>query len=270
MRFVRWIVFMLLVIGVVACRKSTMTKNIPVIGHAITGLYNPQRIYKDNTKEAFEYAVLFEGLGGVEIDVQLSADGGLWLYHDADLASQTNTIGRISELTNDKLETVEYTTIKGEKLAKLSDLSLDIASPQFRLYIDLKDYNHRSMDSVSTVKIIEALNTFKSNHPNFSNLFLIVPDLAFMEQFEQAGFKDIFTDISGVSDGLQKKAAYPTLAGVFVRNRAIDKAEVKQLHDEELKIVIFDMRTIFSIRRAFAKNPDEIMVEEFRTALKEM
>lgn len=270
MRFVRWIIFMLLVFGVVGCKKSTMTKDTPIIGHAITGLYNPQRIYKDNTKEAFEYAVLFEGLGGVEIDVQLSADGSLWLYHDADLASQTNTNGRIAELTNDQLETVRYTTIQGEKLTRLSDLSLDTAPPQFRLYIDLKDYNHRSMDSTSTIDIIEALHAFKSNHPNFSNIFLIVPDLSFMDQFEQAGFEYIFTDISGVSDGLQKKANYPTLAGVFVRNGAVDKAEVKQLRDEELKIVIFDMRTLFSIRRALAKNADEIMVEEFRTALKEM
>jgi hypothetical protein len=270
MHFVRLIFLIIIAQGLFGCSKSTASKKTPVIGHAITGLYNPQRIYKDNTKEAFDYALLFETLGGVEIDVQLSQDGSLWLYHDTDLSFQTNTSGSVYELTDEQLGKVVYSTLQGEKLIKINDLSVKAVEPHFRLYIDLKDYNYRSMDSSLTAKIIDELHAFKTANPHFSNSYIILPDLAFLQQFEQAGFENLYTDISGLVDGLAKKNDYPSLTGAFVRNGNIDKSAVKTLQDNELKIVIFDMRTIFSIRRALAKNPDEIMVEEFRTALKEL
>jgi glycerophosphoryl diester phosphodiesterase len=253
----------------IGCVKPEPNIDLPVIGHAITGLYNPQRIYKDNTQEAFQYAMLFADLGGIEIDVQLSKEGTLWLYHDQDLSSQTNFYGTIKEYDDLTLSEVNYKSFHREKLTRLEDLIIPEKNHDLHLYIDLKDFNYRSIDSLLLDDLVNSLNTFMTNNPYFTNLSLILLDLSYLEYFTNHGFTSFYTDINDLNDGKQKKNIFPLLEGVFVRNANISKTDVKQLQEDQLKVIIFDMRTIFSIRKAKEKKPNEIMVEEFRTALKE-
>lgn len=261
--------FFIFILCLGSCGKNHNYPDLPIIGHAITGLYNPERMYKDNTKEALSYALLFDGLGGVEIDVQLSKDGNLWLYHDNNLSSQTKHTGSIAEHSDDFLQSVNYKSIKKEKLTALQELDLDAANPNFELYIDLKDYNYQPMDSLKTANILESLKLFKTNS-NFSAIRIILPDLHYINQFINEGFSEIYLDINNLSDGINKKSQYPDLKGVFIRNSNISETDIHDLKEKQLKVVIFDMRSIFSIRKAIAKKPYAIMVEEFRTALKEI
>lgn len=53
-------------------------------------------LYPENTMHAFKEAVA-TGADGIELDVQLSADGELMIYHDNDISGNTDLMGKINE-----------------------------------------------------------------------------------------------------------------------------------------------------------------------------
>lgn len=66
----------------------------------------------ENSKISFELAGKY-GLWGVETDCHETTDGKFYLYHDADLSSQTNGVGKVSEKSSDELASIVYTKAKG-------------------------------------------------------------------------------------------------------------------------------------------------------------
>lgn len=55
-------------------------------------------LYPENTMRSFREAVA-TGADGIELDVQLSSDGELVIYHDYDISANTDHKGKISEYT---------------------------------------------------------------------------------------------------------------------------------------------------------------------------
>ena len=76
----------LLVLLIFSCQKKQDNANTKIIGHGATGLKMQSSFYHDNSLESIHKALETEGCDGIEIDVQLSASGTLWLFHDAELA----------------------------------------------------------------------------------------------------------------------------------------------------------------------------------------
>ncbi len=80
-------------------------------------IYNPEHEYLENTIESM--AISFEyGADIVELDVQLTKDGQLAVFHDDDLSMRTNGTGYLSDYTMDELRKLDigygYTADGGE------------------------------------------------------------------------------------------------------------------------------------------------------------
>lgn len=88
----------------------------------------------ENSLAAVEEAV--EAGYAVEVDFQLTVDGGLVLIHDATLDRTTTASGRVADRTLDELREV---TLKGsdETLSSITDL-LALVSGRAPLFIELK------------------------------------------------------------------------------------------------------------------------------------
>ncbi len=69
-----------------------------IIGHRGASAYAPE-----NTLAAFGLAVDL-GADGIELDVQLTADGRLVIIHDLDVARTTDGQGKVSDLTAPELQ----------------------------------------------------------------------------------------------------------------------------------------------------------------------
>ena len=95
-----------------------------LLGHAGMGLSIENSFYHDNSLESIELALSINGCDGLEVDVQMSLDNSLWLYHDPNLETQTNLNGCISCKTDKELENGRYKTLHKEKLIKLMKLIL--------------------------------------------------------------------------------------------------------------------------------------------------
>lgn len=73
----------------------------------------------ENTLPAFAHA-LERGAGGVELDVQLSRDGEVIVFHDADLVRLAGRHERVDHLTWAELEQVQL--LHGNRIPRLADV----------------------------------------------------------------------------------------------------------------------------------------------------
>ena len=89
-------------------------------------------LYPENTMHAFKEAVA-TGADGIELDVQLSSDGQLVIYHDYNIGRNTDRIGHIDEYTAAELGHVQVHAGK---------LDLTDTIPTLRQYFEfIKDKN---------------------------------------------------------------------------------------------------------------------------------
>ena len=63
-------------------------------------------LYPENTMHAFKEAVV-TGADGIELDVQLSSDGELVIYHDYNIGRNTDMKGHVCEYTAEELSHIE-------------------------------------------------------------------------------------------------------------------------------------------------------------------
>ncbi len=98
----------------------------------------------ENTLSAVEAAIKAKA-DRVEIDVQLSLDGTVYLMHDTTLTRTTGINNRLSNLNDDEIEQLDAGSwfsekFEGEKVPRLSDV-LDVCQGKISLKIELKPQN---------------------------------------------------------------------------------------------------------------------------------
>ncbi|MBN2794127.1 MAG: glycerophosphodiester phosphodiesterase [Clostridia bacterium] len=95
--------------------------------------------YQENTIEAFKKAIELEA-DGIELDVHLTKDQVLVVYHDFDMFSLTGEHKIISEYTLEALKTIKFK--RGESIPTLDEvimlLNMSDLKPSFVLNVELK------------------------------------------------------------------------------------------------------------------------------------
>lgn len=107
--------------------------NRPIAHRALHDVTNGR---PENSRAAIRAAI--EADYGIEIDLQLSADGQAIVFHDYDLGRLTNARGAIRQRTADELTQIPLTGGDGETIPTLSDV-LDLVTGRAPLLIELKD-----------------------------------------------------------------------------------------------------------------------------------
>lgn len=102
----------------------------------------------ENTASALERAI-DDGADFLEVDVRMTADGELVLWHDADLERMYGRSERISDLQWEELQTLDAGAwfspdYAGERILTLKEL-IELARGRARLFLDLKP-DHKSRD----------------------------------------------------------------------------------------------------------------------------
>ncbi len=108
---------------------SESSKLFTIIAHRCSG-----SSYPENTLKALENAIKI-GVDMVEIDVNLSRDGKMVIFHDDYIRFGANNIGSIRELTYSELRKIDLGG--GENIPLLEDM-LDLANGQIGVMLDLK------------------------------------------------------------------------------------------------------------------------------------
>jgi glycerophosphoryl diester phosphodiesterase len=261
MRFVK---FLLLICVFFACTKSEQVKNILVFGHAGMGLSMVNSIYHDNSREAISLALNLPTSNGVEVDVRLSADGTLWLYHDEYLEAETNGKGCVSELVDSELSELSYRSVKHEKLVKLIDV-LPLLNEGQTLFLDLKPVNSCRNEIDDFEQLMDA---FEDQLAGYQTRVKIICSYKFWLN-DLAQHYAVLYSTDDIEEGKEIVLNEPLINGLVVRNAAINTQEVLWVKNHGKEVHLYDIRSLKGIRQAYAKNPTGIFADELRKALTE-
>ena len=259
------ILFSAVILVISACQKKSTYSNIEILGHGGNGLEIVNAFYHDNSLESIEMALLTDGCDGVELDVRLSADGTLWLYHDNELDDATNGEGCVETSTDEYLSTLRYTSVDKEALIRLGDIPKSYLVDK-KVYID-------GRSSITCTNGTADMTTFVNQVVAFQNQCLPSTEIVVETRNDQwevafaaAGFATIkfithFDQYADVALNL------PTVDIIVVTNETISKENVSQIHHDGREVIIFGMRSVKSTREAYRKNPDGILADNLRTAI---
>ncbi len=135
-----------------------------VIGHRGMGIYNAGSEHTENSIEGFRSA-LRAGADGVELDVQLSADGEAVVYHDSRLGrvTQVEDFGgkrSISQLRSDELSEVGLLGDKGGAIPTLPQVLHEIRKELDgrELWVELKSQRNYEEGNKLVERVIQILS----------------------------------------------------------------------------------------------------------------
>ncbi|MCF8415094.1 MAG: hypothetical protein K9G40_02535 [Crocinitomicaceae bacterium] len=257
------IIIILLVLS--ACSKQKNFEQIKVYGHAGMGMEILNSVYHENSKEAIEMAVSIEGCEGVEMDVQLSKDNELWLFHDSNLSEQTNGENCVNELTSSELSQFHYTTFYKEKLAKFNDLDLAKLKGK-NIYLDLRHYNECSYHYVDKQAFISAILASPVYQDSAIHVHIILSTEYWINDFINSGFS-VYQEVYDEEKSTNIFNSYPNLDGIVIKNAIISKEKVQEVRNLDKKVIIFEMRSPKGIRTALKKYPDAVITDDIRATL---
>lgn len=133
-----------------------MSQNCLCIAHRGASGHAPE-----HTRAAFELA-LEMGAQMIELDVQLSADEALVVFHDADVSRTTNGSGRVRDLTLEQLRALDAGSwfdarFAGEKILTLEEV-LELVGKRAALNVEIK--SPREEGKILIPKLLAALERF--------------------------------------------------------------------------------------------------------------
>lgn len=245
-----------------SCKEKESFSDVNVAAHGVSGIYNPKSYFVDNTLEAMNYALQFEELDGIEIDVQFSADGSLWMFHDEYLDDRTNQSGRVCETLDEILSQTKYTGLNNPSLAMLSTVDWSLMKGHKNIYLDFKTFTPCSQQIDLSSKLLEVLNILSqvdglTVYPNINNDSIA-------QNVHDAGY-EVYFDATSFSSAKQKLSSF--YEGVLIRNKEVSASEVADLQSNGKKVILFDMFSDKGIREGFRKHPDVLLVEDFKSAI---
>jgi glycerophosphoryl diester phosphodiesterase len=255
---------LLLLLTLIGCQKKDGYAEVLVIGHGGNGLDNLNSFYHDNSLESILMALDTEGCSGVELDVQMSIDGTLWLFHDETLANETGGEGCIPDQTDAYLGTLHYSTLNAEDLIRLDDVPSSHLMGKI-VYIDTRSLNNCSGSEIDVMHYLGNVNDFQAANLT-AEIVICTGSLTWLEVFQTAGYK-VMPQITAMEMYQDFLISFPMFVGVVVANSDIKKEEVSLIQGEGKEVVIFDVRSSTGIRSAFKKMPDAIMTDNIRKTL---
>jgi glycerophosphoryl diester phosphodiesterase len=247
------------------CSKKRDFSMVDIIGHGGNGLEILNSFYHDNSLEAIGLAASIEGTDGIEVDVQISADGNLWLYHDDFLESESSGEGCINEKKSDYLSQIHYKTLVKEKLSKLSEINSKYLEGK-KLFLDLRHYNFCENDFVSIEEMLAGLKNLEILHNPKITVYCILSTKQWIGKFLNQGFNVLVT-LGEVQQFEDLNMLYPEIAGIVVNNNKVTAQNVSSIQNLGKKVYIFEVRSPKGIRKALNKLPDGIITDDIRTAL---
>ena len=248
-----------------SCKKKELFSKIEILGHGGNGLEIVNALYHDNSYNSIELALLTDGCDGVELDVRLSLDGTLWLYHDNELDDGTNGEGCIGSSSDAYLSTLHYSTMAKESLIRLNDIPKNYLENK-KVYIDGRS-SISCADSTADLSVYLArVLEFQDACAPSTEVIVETRNDQWEDAFALAGFTTIkyitaFDQYDDVALNL------PSVDIIVVTNDVISKENISQIHADGREVIIFGMRSAKSTREAYRKGPDGILADNLRTAI---
>lgn len=266
-----------LIILLISCRKAEVETATNFLGHKGSGNNNYNDVVIENTLPSVQNAL--KKLDGTELDIQMSLDNTVWLWHNADLSgyicddrTRHDTIPKMRDAEIEKIRICHGN--KSDRMYRLSEvidwsnstangihISLDVKvsfKPNtFLLYGNRDGYLQRL--AASLAKIFESYK--------FANKTLIEVDSRFFCQQLKSynSTKDLITCFMRSEPMPQKienavRLGYNGLSCNYT-DATVTKETIAAAHNAGLIVQVWTPYYRDELRKAFAMNPDFIQTD---------
>lgn len=217
-----------------SCRKDDSLPGIEKIGHSGMGIYGD---YPMNSFESLMQA-LYLGADGVEMDIQMTRDSVLILFHDEELSNQTNGNGLLHDHSWDEIKALSYDAVAlGRYDIIRLDFFLENCGP-YRdklFYFDIKPNAPNQRHLYALNKKLSALITRFDLENNailmYQNNSQLVHMLSLRRDLKIYSYSDFETAKTNI-------ITY-NLAGWVASRNDINASNVSQMHEIGASVVAF-------------------------------
>lgn len=250
---------------------------VELIGHAGSGftyLLNPWNPLPSNSLASIDKAFL-NGAEGVEVDIQVSADSALILFHDLQLNSKTELTGCVfqyhaAELlnTNYKLG-FPYDWFQSEKIYSFKQLETNIAAKEkYKLYLDLKlseQCENGTIENQIVVLKNAMINHFNNSKINQMNVTLISNNTILLKQLKQ--ILPLLNYAIDCDTNIEQDIEIAKLNGfksLCISGNNATQEITKKIHDNGLEVILYGGKSKLGLRKMLELNPDVVQVNNVK------
>ena len=274
-----------LIASLTACTTTKPVANpqLVVLGHAGSGFFTPISPFNFRPPSSWRgiRRALLRGADGVEIDLQMSRDSVVMLYHDQHLQDGSTGTGCVSEHTAAEITQLRY---KGgfpyDLIQKEHPITFDTLlarlnrRPTFPfLHLDLHEDDQclppgRQHEQVPLL-VRQIARTLARNHVPLDKVLFITQEGATV-RLARAAMPGVRIGLEIASDefafGL-KVAKTEKVHTVVLDADRVTPEQSAQAHAAGLKVVVFGGRSPKDLRRVLKTQPDEIEVDNVKRLL---
>lgn len=261
------VTILILLLAASSCQKEEYTisnlngNSIDVLGHGGMGISD---LYPMNSLEGIANCLALQA-DGSEMDIQMTADSVLVLFHDSELSESTDISGVVNSKKWTEIEDANYTNAPygnynvirlDDVFSNISDYSKYTFTFDIKLYTENPDY--ADFIHVFTDEIVK----FYNKYGLYNNVYVESQDPEFLNLL-----KSKKPEIGGYyypqtfEDGFNRAMQFG-FRGISISTDAISKEQVQQAHDNGLFVTIWGVETKKRNEEAILKNPDMIQTDK--------
>ncbi|MDQ2768955.1 MAG: hypothetical protein M3Y54_00440 [Bacteroidota bacterium] len=276
-------VFVLLMLAGCVGRQPGANPNLVVLGHAGSGFYttlSPFNFRPPSSWRGIRRALL-RGADGVEIDLQMSRDSVIMLYHDQKLEDGSSGTGCVSERPAAEITQLRYQggfpfdLIQKERPITFDTLLARLnRRPSFPfIHLDLHEDDHclppGHQHERTPLLVRQIAASLARAHVPLVKVLFITEEAATVRLARAAmpGIR-IGLEIASAEFDFGLQVAKTTKVHTLVLDAdRVTPAQTAQAHAAGFKVVIFGGRSGKDLQRVLATQPDEIEVDNVKRLL---
>ncbi len=243
---------------------------IDMLGHGGMG-YNSS--FPLNSIESIQMA-LESGADGTEMDVQLSKDSVLVLYHDELLENRTSGTGKIISQNWQELSAVQYnrTAFDAYNLVRVEDIIHELdQNRSYSLTFDCKSFPADANSIVTYSKsFARAIKAAFDEHDLYDKVIVEASNIQLIQELQLI---DSTIRILYYPDNFEtgfQVAKDMNLYGITISMHKITKEQIQEAHLNGLFVTVWQARTRKNNREAIQMNPDMIQSDKLKHLVKEL
>lgn len=242
------------------CKKDPLYDDTLVYGHAGTTIHPELWVYPANTKESVLYALDILNAEGVEIDIQMTKDSVLVLFHDPFLDEVSKMTGCVSDYNFSELNDLNLYQSKYE-LVTLEEILALCFDRNKKIYLDLKPFNHCTGADVNHQTFNNALNKILVPYTpqQKANIVVNTRNIELLDDLSDSSLVKSF-ETENIPFAIERYQA-GEIEEVGVKLSAMTESNAAEMDEAGLNFTIFSLKSQKEIQKGLLFSPLRIVTD---------
>ncbi|MFK8044574.1 MAG: glycerophosphodiester phosphodiesterase family protein [Crocinitomicaceae bacterium] len=223
-------------------------------------LYEERALFPANSFEAIQYSADVLGAEGVEIDVQLTKDSVLVLFHDPFITTSPGFSGCIGNYKWNVLKDLKHNN-SDYHIVKLDTVMQYLKDRKVKVYLDIKPFDFCNGVNKPLEIIANEVDSIMKNYSDFERKLVIAGSLN--RKLLQLLNTDYKCFESTTIDEVLRVAEEDGFDYVMVPNKAVDEKSVFRLLHSPFNWGTFGGKSNGEIRKTVSYKPDCFISDNF-------